>query len=319
MSSFILVATALAVLALAEMVYYLIRYSGERQRTDLRRRLRAMRDEAVTSLMRERRVARNPELDRILRGFPFVERLEQLLLQTDLEWTVASMLGFGVLLGAGLMGGLALLMRGSVILAWPALPVGFALPVLLALFERRRRSTKFSSQLPEGLDMMVRSLRAGHGLSAAFKLVATEMPLPIAVEFARCFEENNIGVEFRYAIENMTKRVPGNLDLKIFAVSVVLQHETGGNLVEMLEQIAHTIRERYKFYGKLDALTAEGRISGLILGVLPFITTALIAVGNPDYVAVLFKDPLGKYFIATGVLLWVSGVTWMARMTRVDY
>jgi tight adherence protein B len=319
MSAFILVAAALACIALAEMVYYLIRYSGERQRSDLRRRLRSMRDEAVTSLMRERRVARNPELDRILRALPFTERLEQLLLQTDLEWTVASMLGFGVLLGSVFVGAIALLARGTLVLAWAAFPLGMALPMLLAWIERRRRGTKFSSQLPEALDMMVRSLRAGHGLSAAFKLVATEMPLPIAVEFARCFEENNIGIEFRHAIENMTKRVPNNLDLKIFAVSVVLQHETGGNLVEILEQIAHTIRERYKFYGKLAALTAEGRISGLILGLLPFITTGLIAASNPDYIAVLFTDPLGKYFIMAGLALWLSGVTWMARLARVDY
>jgi tight adherence protein B len=319
MSTFILVATALACLALAEVIYYLIRYTGERQRTDLRRRLRAMRDEAVTSLMRERRVARGPELDRLMRALPFVERLEQLLLQTDLEWTVASMLGFGLLLGTVLMGGLALLMRGSLAFAWPAIPVGVALPVLFAVVSRARRSTKFSSQLPEALDMMVRSLRAGHGLNAAFKLVATEMPLPVAVEFARCFEEHNIGVDFRGAVENMTMRVPNNLDLKIFAVSVVLQHETGGNLVEILEQIAHTIRERYKFYGKVDALTAEGRISGLILAVLPFVTTLLIGMSNPDYISVLFKDSLGPYFIATGILLWVSGVAWMARLTRVDY
>jgi tight adherence protein B len=210
-------------------------------------------------------------------------------------------------------------MRGTLALAWPALPVGALLPIAFAMYSRSRRSTKFSSQLPEGLDMMVRSLRAGHGLSAAFKLVATEMPLPIAVEFARCFEEHNIGVDFRGAVENMTKRVPNNLDLKIFAVSVVLQHETGGNLVEILEQIAHTIRERYKFYGKLAALTAEGRISGLILGLLPFVTTALIAVGNPDYIAVLFKDPLGPYFIIAGLMLWLSGIVWMARLAKVDY
>jgi tight adherence protein B len=217
------------------------------------------------------------------------------------------------------MGGLALLTRGSLALVWPALPVGVLLPPLIVWNERKRRGVKFSSQLPEALDMMVRSLRAGHGLSAAFKLVATEMPLPIAVEFARSFEEHNIGVEFRHAVENMTRRVPDNLDLKIFAVSVVLQHETGGNLVEILEQIAHTIRERYKFYGKLAALTAEGRISALILGVLPFVTGGLIAAANPDYVAVLFTDSLGKYFIAAGCMFWISGVLWMARLSRVDY
>jgi tight adherence protein B len=319
MSAFILFATALACLAIAETIYYAIRYAGERQRADLRRRLQAMRGEAATSLLRERRVAQNPEIERLLRTLPFVERLEQLLLQTDLTWTVASVLGIGVLSGTVLMGAVVLLARGPLAFAWIALPIGMALPVLFALWARKRRSTKFSSQLPEALDMMVRSLRAGHGLSAAFKLVATEMPLPIAVEFARCFEENNIGIEFRDAVQNMTKRVPNNLDLKIFAVSVVLQHETGGNLVEILEQIGHTIRERYKFYGKLAALTAEGRISGLILSFLPLVTTGLIASGNPEYIATLFRDPLGTYFVGAGILLWIAGVLWMARLSQVDY
>jgi tight adherence protein B len=166
---------------------------------------------------------------------------------------------------------------------------------------------------------MVRSLRAGHGLNAAIKLVATEMPVPVAVEFERCFEEINLGMEFREAVASMTRRVPGNLDLKIFAVSVVLQHETGGNLVEVLDQIGYTIRERYKFYGKLDALTAEGKISGLILGLLPFATAGLIALGNPGYMKVLVIHPMGRYFIISAAALWFVGILWLVRLAKVDY
>ena len=319
MSSVILLATALACLAVAEALYYAVRYAGERKRADLRRRLRSARDEATARLLRERRVAKSVELERLLRTLPFTERLERLLIQTDLEWTVASMLGFGLLSSAVLAAGFIALFGYNLMLAGLAVPIGMLLPLLVALQARHRRSALMSAQLPEALDMMVRSLRAGHGLNAAFKLVATEMPVPIAVEFARCFEETNIGVEFRDAVSNMTKRVPGNLDLKIFAVSVVLQHETGGNLVELLDQIAHTIRERYKFFGKLSALTAEGKVSGTILGALPFFTTALIAAGNTEYLRVLFTDTLGHYFIAGGLMMWLIGVTWLFRLTKVDY
>jgi tight adherence protein B len=319
MSSVILVATALTCLAIAEAIYYTIRYSGERRRNELKRRLRAVGEQASANLLREGRVARNPELERVLRLFPFTEPLEQLILQTDLSWTVASMLGLGLLsaiVTAGAFGALfgtksSLLVLGSC--------VGFTAPFLFLLWSRSQRSSALSSQLPEALDMMVRSLRAGHGLSAAIKLVATEMPVPVAVEFERCFEESSLGVDFREAVGNMTRRVPNNLDLKIFAVSVVLQHETGGNLVEVLDQIGHTIRERYKFYGKLAALTAEGKISGLILGILPFATAAFVSIGNPEYLRVLIDKPIGHYFIAAAFLLWSVGAMWLMRLTKVDY
>lgn len=319
MSGVILLATALACLAVAEALYYAVRYAGERKRADLRKRLRAAREEGTARLLRERRVAKSAELERVLRVMPFTDRLERLLVQTDLDWTVAGLYGFGLLSSAVLAGALTVLFGLQPTLLAAAVPIGVVVPIGIAMIARGRRSVQVSAQLPEALDMMVRSLRAGHGVNAAFKLVATEMPVPIAVEFARCFEETNLGVELRKAIENMTERVPGNLDLKIFAVSVVLQHETGGNLVELLEQISHTIRERYRFYGKLAALTAEGKVSGTILGALPFFTTMVIAIGNGEYLQTLVTDPMGQYFIFAGIAMWLMGVSWLFRLAKVDY
>jgi tight adherence protein B len=319
MSNVILVATALACLAIAEAIYYAVRYSGERRRAELRRRLRAAGEQATANLLREGRVARSPELERFLRLFPFTDALEQLVLQTDLSWTVASLLGLALLCGVVSAGAFVTLIGRAPAFLLLGLLLGVAGPFLFVLYMRAQRSSALSSQLPEALDMMVRSLRAGHGLNAAIKLVATEMPVPVAVEFARCFEESNLGVEFRQAIGNMTERVPGNLDLKIFAVSVVLQHETGGNLIEVLDQIGYTIRERYKFYGKVAALTAEGKITGLILGALPFATVAMISVGNAEYMKVLIDHALGRYFIAAASLLWFVGALWLVRLTKVDY
>lgn len=320
MTNVLLVLAGLACLAVVEAGYYLLRYTGERQRAELRRRLRAT-DEQGGPLRLERagKLARSRDLEVWIRALPFSTELEQLLMQTDLEWTVASMLGSSVLAGVVLFAVMLSVGSGAIELALLAMVGGMCAPLVIALTVRSRRSRLISSQLPEALDMMVRSLRAGHGVSAAFKLVATEMPIPIAVEFARCFDEHNLGVDFRVAVENLTKRVPNNLDLRIFAMSVVLQHETGGNLVEILEQIAYTIRERYKFYGKLAALTAEGKVSGVILGALPLAVTAVLSITNGSYVSVLVDTPSGRMVSTVAIMLWASGVAWLVRLTKVEY
>lgn len=317
MTTLILVVVGLACLALVEALWYGVRYAGERQRAALRRRLGVLREESTTTFMRERRVARSPAIERMLDALPFTEQLERLLQQTDLTWTVAGTLGAGVGLSVALLAAGSL--AGIPLLAWLALPLGFCVPWMIVLITRARRSTTISAQLPEALDMMVRSLRAGHGVNSAMKLVASELPVPVAAEFARCFEEMNLGVELRQAVDNLTERVPGNLDLKILAVSISLQHETGGNLVELLDQISSTIRERYKFYGKLAALTAEGKVSGTILGSLPFVTTGLMLLTNPGYLQTLTTDPFGRYLMGAAVGVWCVGVIWLMRLTKLEF
>lgn len=319
MTNFILVILGLAVLLLAEGVYYLVLYRGQAERLELQRRLRNLAGGQQLALFREQRLARSPALASFLKSFSSARKLEQLLLQTDLTWTVAMTLGIAVGSAAGLSALLSVAMRTAPAFAVLGVPVGLALPFLVVLANRASRSNKISALLPDALDMMVRSLRAGHGVTAAFRLVAQEMPPPLAVEFGRCFEEQNIGVEFRQAIKNMCARVPNNLDLQILAVSVIVQRDTGGNLVEILDQISMTIRERFKFYGKLRALTAEGRMSAMILGFLPFVSAIAIGVMNPSYLRPLVEDPLGRMFLLSGILLWAFGLVWMNRLSKVDY
>jgi tight adherence protein B len=197
------------------------------------------------------------------------------------------------------------------------LPMGGAIPIMFVLWKRSHRSKKISEQLPDALDMMGRSLRAGHALSSSFKMVASELPPPISLEFARAFEEQNLGLPFEKAIAQMVKRSPTNRDLKIFAVSVIVQKETGGNLVEIIEKIADTIRQRYRFFGKLDTLTAEGRMSSYILGALPILTGLFIGFTNPPYVMLLFTTTMGNKIFAAAVIMWVLGFAWMRRMSKV--
>jgi tight adherence protein B len=321
-SQLILVVVALAVLLAVQGLYYVAVYAGQRQRAELVRRLRSVAAPGADqpALLRERRIARTPGLDRFLRPFSAARRLEKLLQQTDLPWTVATVLGLSIAAAVGLTLLLFFFVfRGSPWLALMGIPLGLLLPTLVVLNARIKRSQKISAQLPDALEMMMRSLQAGHGISAAFKLVAEEMPTPVAVEFARCFEEQRFGVDFREAVEHMTERVPGNLDLKILAVSVIIQRETGGNLVEVLDKIASTVRERYKFYGKLRALTAEGKASGYVLGGLPFLCLGAVYVFNPSYMEPMVTDPIGQAIGVGGLAIWLLGALWMSRMVNVDY
>jgi tight adherence protein B len=313
-----LIAAGVAVLFLAEAIYYMVRFAGESERAELKRRLSALDEPGHTTLLRDRRLAKSPTFSRLLESMPGTAELDLWLRQTDLSWTVGSTLGGGVLVAITLSAALLFATR-SPALALLGIPLGIALPLLIVMNARTKRSEKITEQLPDALDMLSRSLQAGHGLPAGFKLVATEMPLPIAVEFARCFEEQNVGVEFRQAIENMTRRVPNNLDLRIFAVSVVIQHQTGGNLVDILNQISATLRERFKFYGKVRALTGEARASAMVLGAMPFVAAALITMMNPTYMKPLVEDPVGRMILFGGLSSWALGFIWIRSLTKVEY
>jgi tight adherence protein B len=319
MNNILIGAAALAVVALFEALYYVLKFLSERQREELQRRLELATggSEAFPTLLRAGRLSSNPILGGLLGGVPLLDRMATLLEQAQVGGTVAAQLLFSVLLAlAGAAAGLALRSPATGALLFV---IGGAVPTLRLLAARARRSRQISEQLPSALDMLARSLRAGHSLTSAFKLVASEMPGPINLEFARAYEEQNLGVSFYRAVEQMVSRVPDNSDLKIFAVSVIVQKETGGNLVEMLEKLADTIRARYQFYGKLAALTAEGQMSGLVLGALPIATALFLMFVNLKYISLLVTKPLGHAILTYTVISWVVGLIWLRQMGKVEY
>ncbi|HCF58968.1 MAG TPA: type II secretion system protein [Myxococcales bacterium] len=309
----------LVVVAALEGAFYLARFFSERREEQLKRRLRVLGGpESGPGLLRRERYASSPALDRFVRGLPGAAQLEGLLSQADSPLTVAQLLTWS--LAAALLG-LTLPLSLRVGLA-PAVALGAflgVLPCLLVCAARARRNARLSEQLPDALEMMVRSLRAGHAMPAAFRLVASEMPTPVSVEFGRAYEEQNLGLSVEGAVVNMTARCPLNRDLKIFAVSVMVQKETGGNLAEILDNIASTIRERYRFYAKLRSLTAEGRASGLVLGALPPAMLLFLLVANRAYLVKLFDNPMGQLILLYAALSWVAGGLWMQRMSDVEY
>jgi tight adherence protein B len=317
MSGLLFVLLLLGAVAGAEAVYYFVRYLGERPAEELRRRLRSVGNStADVQLLRHRRLGSSVWMNDLLSGINTAQRLERLLEQTDSRMSVPSLI-FRMtalaLLGAAVP---VLLHRPLVAIVFA--PLMGASPLLWALRARAVRTQKISEQLPDALDMMARAVTAGHALPAAFKLIAQECAPPVAVEFAKVYEQQNLGLSLEVAVHNMTERVPGCLDLKLLAVSIKIQSETGGNLVEVLEKIADTIRERFKFYSKLRVLTAEGRLSGIILGSLPIAVAVFISLTNPSYLKVLADGP-GRTILMGGVGLWVMGALWLRQLSKVTY
>lgn len=191
-----------------------------------------------------------------------------------------------------------------------------ALPLGWLLMKRRRRLAKFGRQLPEALELLSRSLRAGHSLNAGFGLVASEMEAPLSTEFGRAFEEQNFGIPLDEAIEDMATRIP-NMDLRFFATAVILQRQTGGDLAEILDKIGHLIRERIQIFGQIQALTGEGRMSGAVLLALPPLLFLVMLKLNYEYVMMLFTDPMGRYLLCGALVSQVLGAIMIKKIITI--
>ncbi|HYO24009.1 MAG TPA: type II secretion system F family protein [Lacipirellulaceae bacterium] len=241
--------------------------------------------------------------------------LTRLFEQADVDMSVTRLVGISIGVGAAATG--ACLAAGINYALAPAAGIAFGtLPTMWLVFKRKRRLKKFAAQLPEALELVARALRAGHSLAAGFRLVASEMSEPIGSEFGRVFEEQNLGLPFEDALESLTERIP-NLDLKFFATAVVLQRQTGGDLAEILDKIGTLVRERFKIWGQVQALTGEGRLSGIVLLALPPMLFVAVYRMNPDYLMLLFTDDLGKKMLVGGVVMQLFGALVIRKIVNI--
>ena len=183
---------------------------------------------------------------------------------------------------------------------------GAVMPFLYVWWVRRGRLRKFGAQLPEAIDLMCQALRAGQSLPAGIQLVASQMAEPLGPEFARAYEQQNLGVPLTDSLREMSDRIP-SLDLQFFTTSVVLQRQTGGDLAEILDKIANLCRERFAIWGQIQALTGEGRLSGIVLLALPPALFGVMLKLNYDYVMMLFEDPLGQKMLVFGIVMQILG------------
>jgi tight adherence protein B len=213
---------------------------------------------------------------------------------------------FGIALGCAFVGGLISTLLVDIYFAPVGAMVLFTGPFVWLYWKRTTRLKKFAAQLPEAMELVARALRAGHSLAAGLHVVADEMPEPISKEFGRVYEEQNLGVSLEEALLHMCDRVP-NLDLRFFVTSVNIQRQTGGDLAEILDRIGHVIRERFKILGQVKALTAEGRLSGVVLIALPIGLFLMMLHMKPDYVRLLWTDPQGKIMSLGAIFLMILG------------
>lgn len=242
-------------------------------------------------------------------------RLRLLFDQADTSLKPAQFAAFSAALGCAALAASA--SAGLTLTLAPAAgAAGAVLPLLWLIFKRRQRLKKFGVQLPDALELMSRALRAGHSLAAGFNLVQDEMSLPISREFGRVSEENNLGIPLEDALNSLTERVP-NMDLRFFATAVILQRQTGGDLAEILDKIGYLVRERFKIWGQVQALTGEGRLSGaVLLGLPPALFLAVYRM-NPEYIKVLFVDPMGKQMLAGAIALQVVGALVIKKIINI--
>lgn len=225
-----------------------------------------------------------------------------------------------VLLSAGLAlaaGALFWWIRGSLLIAVVMGMLAGLVPWFYVRRKRQRRLAQFLEQLPDALDLMTRALRAGHAFSSAMNTVASEMPDPIAKEFRRTYEEHNLGMSLKVALEHLIERVP-LLDLRLCVTAILIQRETGGNLSEILENIATVIRDRFRILGQVRVFTAQGRLTGWVIGVIPFGLAFYIYMVNPEYLEPLFTTQPGKYMLGTALTMELLGVLMIRKIVRID-
>jgi tight adherence protein B len=306
----------LGVSALVGMVMFVLMDSGGGKTAERLDTLtgRKRRDDEVTSFLRKAAFEKDKKslLEMFTPNFPSLQRLFQ---QADCNIKPSTLFGIGVLLAV--VGTTVSWLAG---IKWFIAPLAgavmFLIPWAWLLNKRRKRLKVFAAQLSDALELIARALRAGHSLAAGMHVVAEEMPSPIADEFQRVYDEQNLGIPMEDALKAMCERVP-NLDLRFFVTSVLIQRMTGGDLAEILDKIGYVIRERYRIMGQVQALTAEGRLSGVILIALPFGLFVLMLYIKPDYVERLWTHELGIKMTVFALIAQLVGALVIKKIVNI--
>ncbi|MEG1769590.1 MAG: type II secretion system F family protein [Comamonas sp.] len=308
-----------AVLLLLEALRVLWKQYKSPEAKRLERRLRALSAahdrSAPTKLVKERALSDIPRLQRALQRTPRAYQLDRVIVQSGLEWSVSGLLlGCAILFAFGAL--LAVMLRQPMALAIVAGAVLGVLPLMYLQRKRHLRLALMERQLPEALDLMTRALRAGHAFSSGLQMAGDELAEPIAGELRLVHDEINYGTSLPQALTNLSERVPIT-DLRYFVVAVLIQRESGGNLTEMLINLSRLIRERLKLHDRVRVLSAEGRMSAWILGLMPFGLAAMLNLLNPEFMSVLWNDPIGVTILQWLAALMVIGVLLLRRIVRI--
>ncbi|MET0648384.1 MAG: type II secretion system F family protein [Pyrinomonadaceae bacterium] len=271
-------------------------------------------DEEV-QLARQELMSEIPALSRALMRVRLATSLRKMLDQADLHITVSRLVMLSLM--AGLLAALAVSMLTiSKLLMVTAGAAAAALPFVHIMFKRKRRLNAFLEHLPDALELISRALQAGHGFAEALHMVSTEMPEPISTEFRKTYEEQNLGLSLKLALENLSERVP-LLDLRFCITAIMIQRETGGNLAEILEKVSHTIRERFRILEDLNTLTTSSRMSAWILCGLPVFVALAVTIMNPEYMSVLWTDPRGHNLLYAAGVMQLMGMLIIRKILKI--
>ena len=253
--------------------------------------------------------------EQILAKYGWTVHLAQLLGAAGSRQSVGSFarLSIAVALGCGT---LAHVLAPLVTLTVTAFMMGAFLPYAALLIKRSRRITAFNTALPDAIDLMARALRAGHSMSSSLELIGEQSPVPLGAEFLQVFQQQKCGIPFRDALLQMGGRVPSQ-DLQFLITAILVQKETGGDLTEILTKTTHVIRERVRIAAEVKVYTAQGRLTGWILGILPIALLGIISLVNPGYCDVLFHDPLGQKLLYAGGICIVIGCFIISRIVDI--
>jgi tight adherence protein B len=285
----------------------------------LKQRLRQIdrsEGDSITSLLRERSLNGLSPLERRLESLPWLESLTDYVRQSG-----NSILTYRLVLIALIMliaaSFLVWQITRSAELALVAAAVSGALPFLKISQDRKRRFAKLEEQLPEAIDVMQRALKAGHPFNGTLKLVADDMDQPIAREFELTFADINYGNDVRRAMLGLLTRVP-SVTVMALVTSVLVQKETGGNLAEILKQLSEVVRGRFQFQRRVRTLSAEGRLSAWVLAMVPLVLFSALMVTSPDYLPMMFDDPMGQKLLGFAFAWGAIGVLFLRRIIRID-
>ena len=288
-----------------------------RRRRDFRRQLEAVTgkegpggDALTTS------VVRAGEADSVLTSLPQVRDLKILLEQADLNWTPGTFISISFGLAAALSASAFILSQAAMPAVFAAM-AGLWFPLMYVKRLKKRRIRRFEEQFPEAIDLLGRSIRAGHAFPTGLKVVGEESPDPMATEFRQIFDEQKFGLPLEDSLLGLADRID-MVDVRIFVTAILIQREVGGNLAEILDKIAYTIRERFSLQRQIRVYTAQGRLTGYILAALPILLGLAIAALNPEYMAILFEDPMGKVLIAAAAVLQLLGFLLIRRIIDIE-
>ena len=307
----LLVLVFIATLGLVISAIYFF-FAAPAERKQVRGRLEALRELAVaegegleTQLLRQEILSGVPAMHRLLLMIPGTRELNLFIQQSSADITVGMLLLLSLLVFSFVLL-LCLVLGLFVALALLLAAMCAGIPFLVISVKRQRRFFRFEELFPDAMDLLARAVRAGHAFTSGLEMIAKEMPSPLSDEFRRTYEQQNLGLPLRDALENMARRMPLP-DVRIFVTALLIQRESGGNLAEILDNLSGVIRERFKLMRQIKVFTAQGRLTLYVLIALPPFVGLLIFFVNREYLMLLFTEPLGHRFLIAGIILQVLG------------